>query len=299
MKLSSEGVERFFRVWIPLLHHVNVRLGLVPPFPATARADALGTNNAIVLRCALWQEGELLDDFVTENPAGLSSDDLRLVTSWKHRVEGTFFVFRYLKRHTVLLPDGGPGCAYGALGLGTSIEQMLGNALPIMVEAVLLPFEGKIVYDSLLNPYTISFGAGIRARLKDDYRDAQERGQLITSLDPSDPASSLDAMRERMRSGNTKILRAFRTAMAGSGLSDKMISRHSASVEAFASDFLLAADPPRPLLDIGVEDLEEYVLEAAPKVNLVSFRRFVRFLRDTGRAAWEEIEALQDFLKSQ
>jgi hypothetical protein len=42
----------------------------------------------------------------------------------------------------------------------------------------------QIIYDSLLVPYSVSFGSGIRRSLNEDYRQAQERDGVITSLEP-------------------------------------------------------------------------------------------------------------------
>lgn len=60
--------------------------------------------------------------------------------------------------------------------------------LPIFVRAVLLPFKGQIVYDSLLQPYSMHFGSNIRANLRETYLRAKQRGEIITRFDGSRPA---------------------------------------------------------------------------------------------------------------
>ncbi|MEM9536464.1 MAG: hypothetical protein AAGA40_12435 [Cyanobacteria bacterium P01_E01_bin.45] len=51
-----------------------------------------------------------------------------------------------------------------------------------MVEAVLLPFEGKIIYDGLLQGYNIFFGSGIQEDLKEIYMRAKHAKSIITDL---------------------------------------------------------------------------------------------------------------------
>ena len=51
-----------------------------------------------------------------------------------------------------------------------------------MVEAVLLPFNGKIIYDSIFSRYPVTFGAGIKRRFNDSYQEAKSRFGIITSL---------------------------------------------------------------------------------------------------------------------
>src|SRR5436190_10917737 len=184
MVLPPEEAQRFYRVWFPLLHYVNERLHLIPSFPDRPSDQAVPVPNALKLRDAMWADERLREQFVAENPAGLSSADLDLVASWRYRVAGSFFVERYLQKHTIFLSQGTPAHAYGVLGLVSPIEDILGPYLPVYVAAVLLPFEGRIIYDSLLVPYSVSFGPGLRASIRDAYRDAQEREGIITSLGP-------------------------------------------------------------------------------------------------------------------
>jgi hypothetical protein len=87
------------------------------------------------------------------------------------------------------------------------------------MQAVLLPFESKIIYDSLLVPYSVSFGSGIRRSLNEDYRQAQECDGVITSLEPR----SLGDAQQTIRTSNRKVLEAFRKDLAASSLSFKMI----------------------------------------------------------------------------
>lgn len=53
-----------------------------------------------------------------------------------------------------------------------------------MVEAILLPFKGKIIYDGLLSGYSIHFGGGIRSNLNRLYMNAKQRNRIITTLEP-------------------------------------------------------------------------------------------------------------------
>ena len=75
------------------------------------------------------------------------------------------------------------GRLYGVIGISNPIEEMFPSArLPVYVEAVIIPYEGKIIYDSILMPYSIRFGSGMKAGLKDDYRRIKEKYGIITVL---------------------------------------------------------------------------------------------------------------------
>ncbi len=118
----------------------------------------------------------------TRTQRNCTPKDLAIIASWQYRVAGHFFVFRYLKKHTIFLSSGDPAHAYGVLGLASSIEEVAGPYLPVYVEAVLLPFGERIIYDSLLVPYDIYFGGGIRRDLQETYRHLLEHEGLMTKL---------------------------------------------------------------------------------------------------------------------
>ena len=127
---------------------------------------------------------DLIDAFASENPFKLPEDELEIVRSWKDLVAGEFYVYRCLKKYTVFLTAREPVVAYGVLSLMDPFEDLIGPRLPHLCKTVLLPFKGRIVYDGLLAGYNITFGGGIRRRLKESYNDAKERQGIITSLPP-------------------------------------------------------------------------------------------------------------------
>jgi hypothetical protein len=295
MHLPSHEVERFYRIWFPLLYYINQQRHLVDTFPSTWGNASVEPSAAITLRDALWADDSLREAFIAQNPAKLSPVDLALVASWQYRVAGKFFVIRYLKKYTVFLSGEKSAQAYAVLGLVSPIEEIIGPYLPIYVNAVLLPFEGKIIYDSLLVPYNVSFGGGIRRDLNDSYRNVQEHEGIITTLTPDDEVD-LDDLRKAVQARNKKILLAFQKELGQSGLSPKMMEQHRDTIATFAQASLLDEDPPRALLDLTIDDVETY-LDSTKKANPVSFKRFVQFLRNTERMEYEQAESILEVFK--
>jgi hypothetical protein len=288
MILTPQDTQRFYAIWFPLLHFVNERRSLVPSFPATYGAHSVSPDDAATLRDALWSDDTLLEAFVAENPAGLGGVDLDLVTSWKTRVSGDFYFFRQLKKYAVFLPQGESARAYAVLGLVSPIEEIVPIPPPCLVQTTLLPFEGKIIYDSLLRGYNVYFGSGIRSSLNETYKAAQERGTFITSLEAVDANVSPDAIRAR----NTKLLLAYQKHITRANMSLKTLERHRATVEHFAEEYLLRQRPPRGLIETTAQDLANYLNRMGDEVNRTSFKHFARFLRDTARLDWQEAEAM-------
>jgi hypothetical protein len=296
--LPPRETDRFYRIWWALLRYTKAQRHPLPDLPARPAQGSLPLSEVAKIREALWADDALRETFIAENPAALPPADLEIVSSWRSRVAGNFFVLRHLKKYTVFLDEATPARAYGVRGLVSPLEEVIGPYLPVRVKAVLLPFEDTITYDSILAPYPIMFGGGIRRSLDVAYRDAQERGGIITSLLPPAEASTADDARKRVQAQNAKILGAFRKALYTSGLSPKMVEQHAKNIETFASTYLLAQDAPRRVVQIETRDLETYLRSVGEKTATVtSFKRFVRFLYQSERLDPDTAWDLQDFLK--
>ena len=296
MSLSSEQITRFYHIWFELLRFVNAQHQIISDFPASAEPGSLPPADVMKLRDILWSGETVLEQFVTTNPAGLSSADLALVASWHYRKAGNFYIFRALKAYTIFLTDSPPQHAYGVQGLISPIEDMTPLPLPVYAKAVLLPFEGQIIYDSMFQPYPVSFGASIRRRLNDVYRNIKERDGIITSLLPVAP-TSVDEQRTLIKERNTKLLQAFRRHLSKTNLSLKIMERDIENIEMFAQTVLLSQDPPQALLELIPANLRVYLQAAKEKSIPTSLKRFIRFLAETERIDFEQMETLLQVLK--
>ena len=297
MRLPPQETARFYRIWFVLLHYVNTQLQLVPAFPAAPGKEEISTADIIQVRDALWADDALREQFIAENPAQLSAADLALVASWQYRLAGTFYIFRSLQHYTIFLSTTTPARAYGVLGLVSTFEETVPLPLPVYTQAVLLPFEHYITYDSLLTSYNVVFGPGYRGDLQEIYRNIQEREGIITSLLPEDQAAREANQRTGMLARNRKVFTAFRRELRKAGLSPQTVETHVATIADFVYTILLDADPPRGVLDLTFADIQSYLSETSGKQPLTSFKRFVRFLLNTGRIDYGAGENLYDLLK--
>ena len=297
MRLSPQETEQFYHIWFALLHYVNTQLQLIPDFPDAPGDHNISTEAAVQVRNVLWANDALREQFISDNPAQLSADDLALVASWQYRVAGSFFIYRSLQKYTVFLSETEPAHAYGVLGLVSTIEETLPLPLPVYARTVLLPFGHVIIYDSLLNSYNVIFGSGYRQGLQEQYRNIQEREGIITSLLPEDQAAHGANQHSDITARNRKVFTAFRRELRKTGLSEHMVEVHASTIEDFAHTTLMASDPPRGVLDLTFDDIQSYLSAKPGKQPVTSFKRFLRFLTNTGRIDYEQGENLSRLLK--
>jgi hypothetical protein len=187
MLLEPQDVELFFKLHRALMFFVNQRLKVIPDDVASPEElSSLSPEVRLKVRDAFLGHTDLIQQFVDENPAHLTSNELDIVRSWRHLVHGRFYVFRELKKYTVFLSTTSPAIAYGVLALSQPFEELVGPYLPVLTQTVLLPFKGVIVYDGLMSSYNISFGPGIRRSLNESFKEAKARHGIVTSLPMSE-----------------------------------------------------------------------------------------------------------------
>jgi len=186
MHLSFDESSLFYSLYFILLRFANQKLKISTKCFCEPGEDITSeslSKEALAVRDALFAHRELIDEFVKENSDQLPADALEIVASWKHAVLGKFYIFRYLTNYTIFLTaDGSSHKAFGVLGLADPLEEIFGPNLPLLVEATLLPFEGKIICDGLVSGYNITFGGGVKKRLNEEYKQAKEEFGIITSL---------------------------------------------------------------------------------------------------------------------
>ena len=209
MKLSPDDVALFYRLMWPLQFYVNQRLGILEQVDSVEMYAAIDRADKLLVRDALYENIDLIDRFVADNPAHLSDNELAIVRSWKRLVAGDFFIERFLKRGAIFIlsSDSPRPLVYSVLGLAESVRDALPEFLrpPMMTKAVLLPFKGRIIYDGLLQTYSIHFGSGMRDAMKEYYMAAKQNGLIIESLDPQLQAQAEKRARKPARDWRPEI----------------------------------------------------------------------------------------------
>jgi hypothetical protein len=299
MKLPPDDVEIFYQIHASLLSFVNQRHQLFPGLDTAEELEDFANPEQIQeLREVCYGNLDLLDDFIAANPDHLPAGHLEIARTWHHLKQDTFILFRYLKKYTIFLEDERPPKAYGVLGLRSDFDEIISMRPPVMVEAVLLPFRDKIIFDGLIQTYRIRLGGNIRRRLNGDYRHAKERFGIITSLlhDPTTDEETINASHER-------VLKAFRRWVRKQyGLRDATVERHVTNIQCFVDHHLRPSDPLRSLHEINPADIRAYFRDLPSETSVddsrPSFKKFLRFMRDTGRMQYHAADDVYETVRA-
>jgi hypothetical protein len=300
MCLPVSQVDRFYIIWKPLLIFVNERGKLAPDLLGASLDTGIKVEDAVRIRDELWKDDALLDAFISQNPANLSAEDLALAMNWKYRREGSFFVYKSLKKYAIFINDRKKPEVFAIKGLYSSFEEIF-PYMPILVRTVLLPFGHEIICDGLFQFYNVTFGSGVRGNLKAIYDDAKERGEIITSLLTVKQPLSLPDQAAKAEARNSKVMEEFKEYLYRSELTPKIVERDLASVAQFAAENLENSLNPHLLQEIESGELFSFLSdlpETARRHAGTSFKRFVQFMRDSGRLKWDEANELLVMLKN-
>ena len=179
--LPEEDVKLFYKLFFGLLDYVNEKKK-VNDLKDLAKQKSMNPNDVKDIARAVWQDTSLIDAYLSERGSVLPSEEQAILRSWKRVLSGRFIIERNLKKGSVLI-NVEDNSVYLVRGIITSLEEMFYyQALPVMMDAELLPFKGVIITDGLVYPLNIFMGGGVRKSLKDAYNSAKKRGQIHTSL---------------------------------------------------------------------------------------------------------------------
>jgi hypothetical protein len=182
MKLSDQEATLFFELMWPLQFFVNQKLNILPSIQTLKEYIALPMEEKVKVRDALFEGKKWIDLFVKENPRGFSEDKLLTVSKWRDFLKDDFYIERFLKKQAIFIAS--DNRVYGVGGLYQGFDEMIHPSnLPLLIQTVLLPFAGKIVYDGVLQGYNVYFGSGISGDLKETYLVAKQKNRIIESLE--------------------------------------------------------------------------------------------------------------------
>ncbi|MHB1485562.1 MAG: YecA family protein [Saccharofermentanales bacterium] len=182
-QLSSAECRLFYEIWYGLMGFVNERMGVIkikimPEYPNSV-SDVMVHK----VREVLWEKPELIDEYISESE--LTQEKINILKLWRtnHR-KVMIFILEYLQEYAVAIASNekGEDRLYGIKGISNSLANTLQRALPTQAETVLLPFKGKIIYDSFLSTMPIGFAEGAKAAFREMHDNVIKHG-IITSLE--------------------------------------------------------------------------------------------------------------------
>ena len=184
MNLSQNEIQTFYKLWYALIWGVNEKQKIVPAFKKPVYGERVNEEPFIAVRAKLWENPQWIDDFLRDNEFGeFTEPEYAILQNWrKNFIKAQFIVMKHLKTYSVFMTFDDPVKLYGVCGISSPIKDTAPYETPYMVDAVLLPFKDKIIYDSFIGTYPVSFGKGYRTSFKDAYEKTKETIGIIENM---------------------------------------------------------------------------------------------------------------------
>ncbi len=165
MNLAPKDVERVIRLNRQLMMYVFRKLWEIEGLRYQNWSD-VPVERQRTVRTEFAANPDIIRRYVEQNPDKLSAADLAVVSSWRHCIAGKFVVMRETATHTILQEAEGARRAFAVKGLQDRIVAILNQQLPCIVYCILLPYEGHITYDGLLEKYNLAITPKMAAFLE-------------------------------------------------------------------------------------------------------------------------------------
>jgi len=159
---------------------------------------------------------------------------LEIIRKWKSFIKGSFFILRHLKAGSIFIKD---NQVYAVHGIQDPLDEIIPSyALPQMVEAILLPFKGQIIYDGLLAGYSIHFGGGIRSDIEHTYKVAKQKDRIITTLEPELATPGIIKPKKNITPQLKDLSATFTKLKSDNALQNSALALARASIELSLAD---------------------------------------------------------------
>lgn len=179
MRLTETEYEKYLEVQSALMHYIGGKEKMLVGDMSVEDLLYSPVEIKLPIRDKIFEKIGYVTKFIAENPYHLTAEQLEIASGYKSFQKGQYWVVKYTKDYALFIDD---NYAYGVLALSDLFEWILGENLPVMVEAILLPFKGRIIYDGILRGYNVSFGRGISSSVKQNFNEAKAKYGIITSL---------------------------------------------------------------------------------------------------------------------
>ncbi len=182
-QLSPEECRLFYEIWFGLMSFVNEEKKVINDIVKPIYPNPINDIKIHKIREVLWENPDLIQEYIQKTE--LPDEKVEVLNLWRtNYIKDSFFIIEYQREYAVLIGtnDKGENRLYGVKGISNSIANALLKNLPVQIETILLPFKGKIIYDSFLSSLPISFGEGAKNALGAMKEEAEKHG-IITNLD--------------------------------------------------------------------------------------------------------------------
>lgn len=168
--LRYQDAVFFFETMYELYDFVNEEQRIIPEKIIPTYPNRLSDMTLYPVRNALWDDPSAIDRYLQK--AIVTPRKRALLESWRDKhVRDSFILLEYREEDVLMLDSGSESTAsvYAVKGIRNPIGWATRMVPPVWIGTVLLPFEGVIVYDGIIEEsINLSFSDSVQEILSED-----------------------------------------------------------------------------------------------------------------------------------
>lgn len=154
--LSEKEVKKFYRYYFSLLDYTNKKFKVKPAMEINPYGSVDPQKLIDVIEVFWENKDTIIDEYLKKNPLKLSPRGMRSIEAFKDGIRDEFILVQYEKEYAVFMNE---EHVFMVKGLNVNIDEVIDPmSLPTIVTTALIPYEGHIVYDSVLQTMPIGIG---------------------------------------------------------------------------------------------------------------------------------------------
>lgn len=178
--LSSKEADLFYKLYFALLEFTNNQYQIEGTVKKIYMQKNIDPKSIYTIIEFLWENKEkIIDQFIEENPFHFNAKELSMIELFKYGFQRDFVIARFDRRYAAFICE---EKAYMVKGVRCNLDKIISyQSLPTMVNAVLLPFNGHIIYDGIIRSMSMHFGPSFEQMIEemDDLETIYELSETV------------------------------------------------------------------------------------------------------------------------
>lgn len=170
--LCKSAADEFYKLYLALLDYTNKKYNFFPEIKKIYKQEGLDIYKIRPIDEYLWNNKNIIDDFVSENNYKLSEDELKIISGFKTAITSDrFIIIGFEREYTKILSEDGK--IYMVKGIRTDLDKLVDSKnIPLVISTTLLMFKDYIVFNSYLSNIDINFGNDFKEQVLKDSSNA-------------------------------------------------------------------------------------------------------------------------------
>jgi len=180
MTLNKQEYQEYITSHLDLLYFIGQRQGIISADTDFNKFIALDFQKKFKCRDKLYENMELLDEYIKIRSDSLTIDQIKILEGFKKKIKSDFVILKCLAKHAIFI-DTTNHKIYAVKALADRFDNFF-SEFPVLCNTTIIPFKDKIIYDGFISSNGIYYGKNMTKDMNEDYKQAKINKAIITTI---------------------------------------------------------------------------------------------------------------------